>query len=163
MRILALASSLALLAIGASAYYGWQARGLEGPVPSSAVPGLVGATMLVGLLVSLLLRRTGLQIAFLAALVGGGLGIGRLLPDHLKESLVLHDAYTRLILAMTGVCLAYVVLASLLFVFRRRPQRRSKKEKGQPQAAESAAAPPKTDPEEPSDGKKAGPEPALRG
>ncbi len=137
MRLYAFLSSLALLGIGAASYYGWEARGWSGPVLTSAVSAFVGAGMLLGVVVALLLRKPGLQIAFLAALVGLGLGVGRLLPAHLKETLDLDESFSRLVLAMAGVCLAYVLVSVVGFVFRRRPMRRAKSEARNPKPEEA--------------------------
>lgn len=126
MRIFTFVCSLSLLGVGAASYYGWESRGWEEPVLSSAVPAFVGAAMLLGVLVALLFRKTGLQLAFLAALVGAGLGVGRLLPDYLKEAFDPADPFTRLLLAMVGVCLLHVLAAVAWFVFRPRPARRAK-------------------------------------
>jgi hypothetical protein len=137
MRILALLSSLALIGIGAVSYYGWEARGWEEPTLTSGIPGFVGGGMLLGTILSLALRKSGLQLAYLAALAGAGLGVGRLLPPHLEETLDPRDPFTALLLAMVGVCAAHVVLASLMFLFRKRPNRKTTKR----------PAPPKPNPE----------------
>jgi Na+/proline symporter len=80
MRIFTLICSLLLIALGAAGYYGWGSEG-EGPrTLVSAIPGGFGALMLFGVLVALLLRRTGLQIAVLAAIAGAFSGLGRLTP-----------------------------------------------------------------------------------
>ncbi len=127
MRIFTLLCALALLGIGAASYYGWEGRGWEGPVLTSAIPAFVGAAMLLGTVVALLLRKTGLQIAFLAALMGAGLGVGRLLPSHLKDTFDPQEPFTRLLLAMVGLCLLYVLVSVLKFVFRKRPVRSARK------------------------------------
>jgi ABC-type uncharacterized transport system permease subunit len=127
MRIFTLVCSLALLGVGASSYYGWEARGESGPVLTAAIPAFVGAAMLLAAIVALLLRKTGLQFAFLAALLGAGLAAGRMLPDYLKEAFDPRDRFTSLMLAMAGVCLLYVLVAAAKFVFRKRPVRREKR------------------------------------
>lgn len=127
MRIFTLVCSLALLGVGAASYYGWEARGETGPVLTSAIPAFVGAAMLLGVIIALLLRKTGLQIAFLAALLGAGLGVGRMLPDYLKETFDPQDRFTTLMLAMAGVCLLYVLVSVFRFVFRKRPVKKEKK------------------------------------
>ena len=139
MRLYAFLSSLALLGIGAASYYGWEARGWNGPVLTSAVSAFVGAGMLLGVVVALLLRKTGLQIAFLAALVGLGLGVGRLLPAYLKDSFDPGESFARLVLAMAGVCLAYALVSVVGFVFRRRPVKRPKPEARSPEPEASSA------------------------
>ncbi|MCB1207199.1 MAG: hypothetical protein KDN18_23305 [Verrucomicrobiae bacterium] len=129
MRIFTLLCSLALGGVGASSYYGWEARGEAGPVLTAAIPAFVGGVMLIGVIIALLLRKTGLQIAFLAALIGTGLAVGRLLPNYLKEIFDPQDRFTTLMLAMGGVCLLYVVVSVVKFVFRKRPVRKEKKRK----------------------------------
>lgn len=132
MRIFTLVCSLALLGVGASSYYGWEARGESGPVLTAAIPAFAGAAMLLGATVALLLRKTGLQLAFLAALTGLGLGAGRMVPDYLKETFDPRDRFTTLMLAMAGVCLVYVLLSVVRFVFRKRPVRKERKSKRRP-------------------------------
>jgi len=126
MRLFTFLCALALLGIGASSYYGWEARGEEVPNITSAIPAFVGAAMLFSTIIALLLRKTGLQLAFLAALMGAGLGVGRLMPTYLKETFEPKEDFTTLLLAMVGVCLIYVIVLVVKFVFRRRPVRREK-------------------------------------
>jgi hypothetical protein len=138
MRIFTLLCSLLLLGVGASSYQGWETRGEPGPVLTSAIPAVVGAAMLLGVVIALLLRKTGLQFAFVAALLGAGLGVGRMLPDYLKETLDPRDRFTTLMLAMAGVCLVYVLVSAVRFVFRKRPlakERKSKRPPGDPSLA----------------------------
>ncbi len=137
MRIFTFVSALALLGIGAASYYGWEGRGWDGPALSSAVPAFVGAAMLLGTLLALALRRTGLWIAFLAALAGAGLGAGRLLPDYMKEAFDPSDSFTRLLLAMVAVCLIHVLVSAASFVFRPRPTKRSGRRKQGAEAVEA--------------------------
>jgi ABC-type uncharacterized transport system permease subunit len=96
--------------------------------------------MLLGVIIALLLRKTGLQIAFLAALLGAGLGAGRMLPGYLKETFDPQDRFTMLMLAMAGVCLLHVLVSVVRFVFRKRPVRKERKSK-EPPAEPSPAAP----------------------
>ncbi len=140
MRIFTLVCSICLLGVGASSYYGWEALGESGPVLTSAIPAFVGAAMLLGVIIALLLRKTGLQIAFLAALLGAGLGVGRILPGYLKETFDPQDRFTMLMLAMAGVCLLHVLVSVVRFVFRKRPVRKERKSKRAP-AEPSPAAP----------------------
>jgi ABC-type uncharacterized transport system permease subunit len=129
MRLFTFVCSLCLLGVGAASYYGWEARGESGPVLTSAIPAFVGAAMLLGVVIALLLRKTGLQIAFLASLLGAGLGLGRMLPDYLKETFDPQDRFTTLMLAMAGVCLLHVLVSVFRFVFRKRPVRKEKKDR----------------------------------
>jgi len=124
MRIFTLICALALGGLGASSYYGWEGRGESGPELTAAIPAFVGAGMLLGVLIALLLRKTGLQIAFLAALLGAGLGVGRILPDYLKETFDPQEPFTVRMLGMAGVCLLYVLLSVVRFLFRKRPVRK---------------------------------------
>lgn len=94
---------------------------------TAAIPAFVGGVMLIGVIIALLLRKTGLQIAFLAALLGAGLAIGRMVPDYLKEIFDPQDRFTTLMLATGGVCLLYVLVSVVKFIFRKRPLRREKK------------------------------------
>lgn len=121
MKWLVLIASLALLGIGAAAYYGWEARGEPGPRLTSVVPAAVGAAMMAGFLLSLGLRKTGLQLAFLAALVGIGLGVGRMLPDYLKDTLDTRAPFNLLMFGMIGVCLVEVLAMAGAFLFRKPP------------------------------------------
>lgn len=123
MRIFTFVCALLLLGVGAVSYYGWEERGAAGPTLTSAIPAFVGAAMFLGVLIALLLRKTGLQIAFLASLMGAGLGIGRMLPAYLKETFDQRDPFTMLMLAMTGICALHVIVSVLRFVFRKRPVR----------------------------------------
>ena len=134
MRIFTLVCSLGLLGVGASSYYGWEARGEAGPVLTSAIPAFVGAAMLLGVIIALPLRKTGLQLAFVAALMGLGLGVGRMLPDYLKETFDPRDRFTTLMLVMAGVCLLHVLVSVVRFVFRKRPVRKERKSKEPPAA-----------------------------
>jgi hypothetical protein len=129
MRIFTLVCALMLVGVGAVSYYGWEDRGEVGPTLSSAVPAFVGGIMLFGVLVALLLRKTGLQIAFLASLMGLGLGVGRMLPDYLKETFDTKEPFTILMLAMAGTCALHVLVSVLRFVFRKRPVRGEGKKK----------------------------------
>lgn len=129
MRIFTLVCALLLVGVGAVSYYGWQDRGATGPTLSSAVPAFVGGAMLFGVLVALLLRKTGLQIAFLASVMGLGLGIGRMLPDYLKETFDSREPFTVLMLAMAGTCALQVIVSVSGFVLRRRPVREKGKTK----------------------------------
>lgn len=121
MKIFTLVCALGLVGIGAVSFYGWEDRGAEGPTWSSAIPAFVGGIMLFGVLVALLLRKTGLQIAFLASLMGLGLGVGRMLPDYLKETFDTKEPFTILMLAMAGICAVHVLVSAVRFVFRNRP------------------------------------------
>jgi hypothetical protein len=129
MRIFTLVCALMLVGVGAVSYYGWEDRGGAGPTLSSAVPAFVGGAMLLGVLISLLLRKTGLQIAFLASVTGLGLGVGRMLPDYLKETFDSRETFTLLMLAMAGICALHVLVSVLRFVFRKRPVRGEGKKK----------------------------------
>jgi peptidoglycan/LPS O-acetylase OafA/YrhL len=140
MRVFTLVVSFLLLGLGAFAYHRWEDLGLEIRTITLAIPAFVGGGMLLGLLLSLLLRRTGLQVSFLAALLGAGLGVGRLIPDYLKETLDLRDRFTQMILAMAGVCLLYVLVSVVGFVFRKRPVRKEKKSEGGSTEPQPAAA-----------------------
>jgi hypothetical protein len=100
-----------------------------GPTLSSAVPAFVGGAILFGVLIALLLRKTGLQIAFLASATGLGLGVGRMLPDYLKETFDSREPFTLLMLAMAGICALHVIVSVLRFVFRKRPVRGEEKKK----------------------------------
>ncbi|HRQ88910.1 MAG TPA: hypothetical protein PLA50_08940 [Bacteroidia bacterium] len=121
MKWLVLIASLSLLGIGAAAYYGWEARGESGPRLTSVVPAAVGAATMAGFLLSLGLRRTGLQLAFLAALAGIGLGVGRMLPDYLKDTLDTRAPFNLLMFGMIGVCLIEVLAMAGAFLFRKPP------------------------------------------
>ncbi len=143
MRIFTFLCALALLGIGSVSYYGWEGRGWEGPIPTSAVPAGVGAVMLLGAVVSLLLRKTGLQIAFLASLMGAGLGVGRLLPSYLKEAFDPQEPFTVLLLGMAGVCSVYALVSMAKFLFRRRPVKGGKKRKDPVPATDVSEANPK--------------------
>ncbi len=123
MRIFTFVCALLLLGVGAVSYYGWEDRGEPAQTLTSAIPAFVGAAMFLGVLIALLLRKTGLQIAFLASLMGAGLGIGRMLPAYLKETFDHRDPFTMLMLAMTAICAMHVVVSVLRFVFRKRPVR----------------------------------------
>lgn len=133
MRPFAFLCSILLIAIGGAAYRGWEARGWEGPVPTSAMPAAIGALMLLGFLLSLGLRRTGLQIAFLSALAGAGLGVGRLLPAYLEKAFDPGGSYTQLLLAMAAVGTAYALVAAIAFLFRPRPTRRARRVEEKPE------------------------------
>lgn len=123
MRIFTLICSLLLIALGAAGYYGWGSEG-EGPrTLVSAIPGGFGALMLFGVLVALLLRRTGLQIAVLAAIAGAFSGLGRLTPDYLAESLDWKNETTLLIAAMSAISLLYLVVSAVTAVLPKRPRR----------------------------------------
>lgn len=130
MRIFTFICALLLLGVGAVSYYGWEERGAPAQTLTSAIPAFVGAAMFLGVLIALLLRKTGLQIAFLASLMGAGLGIGRLLPAYLKETFDHRDPFTMLMLAMAGICAVHVTVSMLRFVFRKRPVRREGRKKG---------------------------------
>ena len=123
MRIFTFICALLLLGVGAVSYYGWEERGAPARTLTSAIPTFVGAAMFLGVLIALLLRKTGLQIAFLASLMGAGLGIGRMLPAYLKETFDHRDPFTILMLAMAGICALHVIVSVLRFVFRKRPVR----------------------------------------
>lgn len=129
MRIFTLVCALMLVGVGAVSYYGWEDRGAVGPTLSSAVPAFVGGAILFGVLIALLLRKTGLQIAFLASATGLGLGVGRMLPDYLKETFDSREPFTLLMLAMAGICALHVIVSVLRFVFRKRPVRGEEKKK----------------------------------
>lgn len=132
MRIFTLICSLLLIALGAAGYYGW---GIEGDGPQtlvSAIPGGFGALMLFGILVALLLRRTGLQIALLAAIAGAFSGLGRLTPDCLEEALDWKSNPTNLIAAMSSICLLYLVVSAVNGVLPKRARR----EKPEPERAD---------------------------
>lgn len=149
MRIFTFICALLLLGVGAVSYYGWEERGAPAQTLTSAIPAFVGAAMFLGVLIALLLRKTGLQIAFLASLMGAGLGIGRLLPAYLKETFDHRDPFTMLMLAMAGICAVYVIVSMLRFVFRKRPVRRERRKKEEvAEVAEKEDAKEKTVPEE---------------
>jgi hypothetical protein len=125
MRIFTLICSLLLIGVGAVAYYGW---GVEGDGPQtlvSAIPAGFGVLMFLGLIVSLLLRRTGMQIALLAALAGGFSGLGRLTPSYLKETLDWKGHPMNLIVAMAAICLFYLLVTLVLAVLPRRSAKAS--------------------------------------
>lgn len=124
MRIFTFVCALLLLGVGAVSYYGWEDRGASAQTLTWAIPAFVGGAMFLGVLIALLLRRTGLQIAFLASLMGAGLGIGRMMPAYLKETFDHREPFTMLMLAMTGVCLVHVIVLVLAFLFRKRPAKR---------------------------------------
>lgn len=149
MRIFTFVCALLLLGVGAVSYYGWEDRGAAGPTLTSAIPAFVGAAMFLGVLIALLLRKTGLQIAFLASLMGAGLGIGRMLPAYLKETFDQRDPFTMLMLAMTGICALHVIVSVLRFVFRKRPVRgEGKKQRDVAVVEEKRDVPEETVPEE---------------
>jgi ABC-type uncharacterized transport system permease subunit len=129
MRIFTFVCALLLLGVGAVSYYGWEDRGASAQTLTSAIPAFVGAAMFLGVLIALLLRKTGLQIAFLASLMGAGLGIGRLLPAYLKETFDHREPFTMLMLAMAGICAVHVLVSVVRFVFRKRPVRGEGKKK----------------------------------
>lgn len=124
MRIFTVFIAFVLVGIGAYTYRG---SGVDGGEPSitAAIPAFVGAGMLVGLVVSLVLRKTGLQLAFIAALLGAGLGFGRLIPSYLDGTLLPGDPFPSRLLVMVGVCVLYVLVMSIRFLFRARPVKRS--------------------------------------
>ncbi len=136
MRIFATIIGLALLVVGYLSFSGSSAEGGE-PSVTAAIPAYVGAGMLLGVLVSIGLRKTGLQLSFLAALLGAGLGLGRLMPSYLDETLDFNDRFTTLLVAMVGECVIYVLVAVLAFYFRRRPVIRSKEKPAPVPAAET--------------------------
>lgn len=145
MRIFNTLLALALIAIGAMAYQA-SVEGGGDPSITAPIPAYVGAGILFGVLVSLLLRKTGLALAFLAALLGAGLGIGRLLPAHLDASLDPADGYVKLLIAMICVCTLQVLVAVIRFLFRKRPEVRRKRRDGRPAtpARDEAPAIPET-------------------
>jgi len=131
MRIFTLICSLLLIALGAAGYYGWGVGG-DGPrTLVSAIPAGFGVLMFLGLIVSFLLRRTGMQIALLAALGGGFSGLGRLTPSYLKETLDWQSHPMNLIVAMAAICLLYLVVTLVCAVLPKRSRKKS-----QPAAAE---------------------------
>lgn len=120
MKVFTLICALLVIAAGAGEFYGWGGEG-EGPrTLISAIPAFFGAAMLLGTLVAFFFRRTGLQIAFLVALSGGFAGLGRLAPSYLKETLDWKEHPANLIVAMSSICLAYVLVAAFVFLFVRR-------------------------------------------
>jgi hypothetical protein len=120
MRFFTLICSLLLIALGAAGHYGWGVEG-EGPrTLVSAIPGGFGLLMLIGVILALLLRRTGLQLAFLAAVAGGFSGLGRLTPSYLKETLGWQSQSVILVAAMSAVCLVYVLVAGFRYLFVRK-------------------------------------------
>jgi len=123
MRIFTLICSLLLIALGATGYYGWTIEGEAPQTLVSAIPAGFGALLLFGVLVALLLRRTGLQIALLAAIAGAFSGLGRLTPDYLGESLDWKNHPTNLIVAMSVVCLLYLIVRAVTAVLPKRPRR----------------------------------------
>lgn len=120
MRIFTVFVAFVLVGIGVFTYRGSADAGGE-PSITAAIPAFVGAGMLLGVLVSLGLRKTGLQLAYIAALLGVGLGLGRLIPSHLDGTLVPGDPFSSRLLVMAGVCLLYVLVLSIRFLFRPRP------------------------------------------
>jgi peptidoglycan/LPS O-acetylase OafA/YrhL len=127
MRIFTFFSSLLLIAIGGMGCYGWGMGG-EGPQTLvSAIPGGFGAMMLFGGIVAMLLRRTGLQISFLAAIAGAFSGLGRLTPAYLSDSLDWKSQPTNLIVAMSAICLLYLLASAVAPVL----PKRSRKEPGE--------------------------------
>lgn len=141
MRFFTLICSLLLIALGAAGYYGWGVEG-EGPrTLVSAIPGGFGLLMFLGLIVSFLLRRTGMQIALLAALGGGFSGLGRLTPSYLEETLDWQSHPMNLIVAMAAICLGYVLVAGFrcLFVRRKPVPTKAKEEEAPPFKANGEA------------------------
>ena len=123
MRIFTFFSSLLLIAIGGMGYYGWGMGG-EGPQTLvSAIPGGFGAMMLFGGIVAMLLRRTGLQIAFLAAIAGTFSGLGRLTPAYLSDSLDWKSQPTNLIVAMSSICLLYLLASAAAPILPKRSRK----------------------------------------
>ncbi len=141
MRIFTLICSLLLIALGAVGYYGWGVEG-EGPrTLVSAIPGGFGLLMLIGVILALPLRRTGLQLAFLAAVAGGFSGLGRLTPSYLKETLDWQSHPMNLIVAMAAICLGYVLVAGFrcLFVRSKPVPAKAKEEEAPPFKANGEA------------------------
>lgn len=127
MRIFTLICSLLLLTLGAAAYYGWGVAGEGARTLVSAIPAGFGALMFLGGALALLLRRTGMQIAFLAALGGGFSALGRLAPPYLKGSL--DTVYPiPLIAAMAAICLLYIVVRMVAVVLPIRSKTKSSEE-----------------------------------
>ena len=129
MRVFALICSLLLIATGAAAYYGWGHEGGGPETPVSAIPAFFGAAMLSGVIIALILRRTGLQLAFIFALAGVFSGLGRLTPSYLKETLDWKVYPMNLIVAMAGICLCYVMVAGFCYLFVRKKPARKKQVK----------------------------------
>ncbi len=121
MRIFSLVCSLILLIIGIISWQGWDAMGWPPADWAAPLPVFVGGAMMTGTLLSFLLRRTGLQIAFLSALCGIGLAIGRMLPSWLKEAFNPSDLDNQFLISMAGLCTVYVLLSAIRFIFRPRP------------------------------------------
>ncbi|MBP6784910.1 MAG: hypothetical protein KA152_14035 [Verrucomicrobiales bacterium] len=141
MRVFTLICSMLLIATGGAGYYGW---GHEGGGPEtliSAIPAFFGAAMLLAAFIALLLRRTGLQLAFILAIAGGFSGLGRLTPSYLKETLDWKSYPINLIVAMAGICLFYVIVAGFCYLFvRKKPVRSQVKEEGALKVLESDEA-----------------------
>ena len=131
MRAFTLLCSLLLIATGAAAYYGWGQEGGGPGTPISAIPAFFGAAMLLATLIALLLRRTGLQLAFLFALGGGFSALGRLTPPYLKETLEWKAYPINLIVAMAGICLFYVMVSGFCYLFVRKKPARQPELKGE--------------------------------
>lgn len=110
MRIFTLICSLLLLSVGAAAYFGWGVSGEGTGTLISAIPAGFGALMLLGVALALLLRRSGMEVAWLAALAGGFSGLGRLAPPYLKGSLDGTAYPIPHVTAMVVVCLAYIIV-----------------------------------------------------
>ena len=128
MRIFTLSCSLLLLTLGAAAYYGWGVAGEGARTLVSAIPAGFGALMLLGVALALLLRRTGMQIALLAALGGGFSALGRLAPPYLKGSLDATVYPIHLITAMAAICLLYIVVRMVAVVLPIRSKTKSSEE-----------------------------------
>ncbi len=119
MKIFSLICALLVLGCGAAEFYGWGGDGDAPQTLISAIPAFFGAAMLLGTLLAIFFRRTGLQIAFLSALMGGFAGLGRLAPPYVKETLEWEVYPNPLTAGMSVVCLVYVLVAAFCFLFVR--------------------------------------------
>ncbi len=110
MKIFTLIVSLLLIGLGTAAYYNRGEAGDGAGDPLSAIPAGIGILVLSGVVISLFLRRTGLQICLLGTLAGVFSGLGRLTPLYLKGIFDWKSHPANLIIAMTLICLVYLLV-----------------------------------------------------
>ena len=105
MKNLATMIGLALIALGAVGYFGWEMIGADKKSLTALIPSGFGLLILVGALMG----GKGLRLSAVGGILGVLAGLGRLIPSAMKEGFDPAAPSTILIAAMTVLCLIVAV------------------------------------------------------
>jgi uncharacterized membrane protein len=123
MRNICFICSVALIILGGVGYFAWESIGATKQSVTAAIPAFVGIPMLIGGLVAMKNNMAGMHIAVLFSLLGALAGLGRLIPSVIKGQL--DGPASKLVAAMTVICLLFTIMAVRSFIAARKAREAS--------------------------------------